>query len=329
MVPSRSALKQVYFRAMGALGRDGALLDAIRKADATVILNIHEVSPDPRPFWPPLSPDDFDELLSFVTREFHVTSFRARAAGERSKSGKPELILSFDDGYSSFTEHAMPLLHKHRVVANQNIIGESVETGRSPWNTRLNDFLNWASVSLINELRLPGFFERLSSPSADDKTRFGIALSRFLKLRSRAEREPLWRRIEEVMDRNGFVPTTRMMGIAEVVEAAKEHEIGAHSYSHESMAYESTEFFEKDLVECERLFRDRLKLPLDIYAFPNGAYRPELIDVARAHGIEHILLVSEKLATGTGGVFTRLTFSPQSGVEARFQALGWKSQGVH
>ncbi len=328
MFPPRAALKRAYFRAMAAIGRDGALLRARAREAVVTVLNLHEVTPHPRPFWPPMSPEDFDELLGFAKREFFVTSLRAHAAGERDPRGKPPIVFSFDDGYASFVEHAMPILAKHAVVANQNVIGESVETGAPPWNARLNDFLNWASASLVNELRLPGFSRRLASRSVDEKARFGVALSRFLKTRSRAEREPLWARVEEVMDRSGFTSSTRMMRVDDVRAAAKEHEIGAHAFSHESMSYEPTGFFEEDFTRCEALFRDRLGLPLDTYAFPNGSYRPELIDVLRRRGVQHILLVNERLATGVHGIYTRLTLSPQSAVEARFQALGWKSQGV-
>ena len=57
----------------------------------------------------------------------------------------------------------------------------------------------------------------------------------------------------------------------------RERLIGAHSFSHESMGYESDSFFRADLMQCRNFFEQQLRLPLDAYAFPNGSYRPEQI----------------------------------------------------
>ena len=326
VLPRRSTLKRFYFGLMRLLRQDDRLLRGLGRRHATAVLNLHEISPEDKPFWAPLHPTEFDELLSFLTKHFRVTTFHDAATP--TDDLRPSVILSFDDGYQSFVEYAMPLLHKHHLSANQNVIGDSVVSGRPPWNTRLNDFLNAAPRSVINELRLPGFGLRLSGDSPDEKAQFGVALSRFLKLRPCASREPLWGRVEEVMDRGGFLTTTRMMNLDEVREAAKSHEIGAHSYSHESMAFESDEYFLSDFAKCEVLFRDQLKMPLDTYAFPNGIYRHEQVEMLQARGVRYVLLVEEKLATGLDGVFSRLTLSAQSGLEARFQAVGYKARGV-
>lgn len=60
-----------------------------------MVLNLHRVSPERNPFWDPLDPQVFEELLVFLKRHFHVTTFSELA----SREAKPALILSFDDGY--------------------------------------------------------------------------------------------------------------------------------------------------------------------------------------------------------------------------------------
>ena len=241
VLPRRSTLKRLYFRLLHLLRQDERLLRRLGRNSAVAVLNLHEISPDDKPFWPPLHPVEFEELLVYVTKHFRPTTFHEAATP--TDDLRPRVILSFDDGYQSFVEHAMPMLRKHGVSVNQNVIGDAVKTGRPPWNTRLNDFFTAAPRSLINELRLPGFSTRLAGDTRDEKAQYSVALSRFLKLRPRAAREPLWARVEELMDRGGFVSTTRMMSVDDVRLAAKEHEIGAHSYSHESMAFESDEYF--------------------------------------------------------------------------------------
>jgi hypothetical protein len=66
---------------------------------------------------------------------------------------------------------------------------------------------------------------------------------------------------------------------------------------------------------------NKLGLPMFIYAFPNGSYREEQIDIARDSGVRHILLVDENFA-GRSSVHKRFTFDAKTQAEAQFKALG-------
>lgn len=322
----RARLKQFYFRLMAAAGVDDRLLRRICRQDLLAVLNFHRIAPHPNPFWSPLHPELFEDLLAFLKRHFHMTSFSGCAPAERNR---PRAILSFDDGYDDFVEYAMPLLKKHRLSANQNIIPACVESGQPPWTVRLYDFLNAAPRSLINEIRLDGFTHRLGGEDADHKLRYGLALSRFLKARPRQAREWLWGSITAVMAKaNRPVRATRMMGLTDVREAAREHEIGAHGFSHESMGVETNEFFLEDLAKCRAFFKHQLQLPMTIYAFPNGSYRPEQIACLQQHGVQHILLVEDRFARWGEGVYPRLTIYGESRLETHFRALGYQARGV-
>jgi peptidoglycan/xylan/chitin deacetylase (PgdA/CDA1 family) len=303
-----------------AARRDARMLARIRREKAVVILNLHQVSPAASPFWPPLKPKVFDDLLKFLKENFTVALFGELS--EIKSSAKPVAVLSFDDGYYNFVEYAAPLLQKHGLQANMNVIPQCVETGRPIWNVRLYDFLNAAPRSLLNEIRLPGFDFRLNGDGAEEKMRFGLNISKFLKNRPRLERENLFASLEETMRRHEF-PLTRMMNRDEVLRAADEgHEIGAHSFSHESMEFEPDEFFRADFRRCKDYFAEKLNLPLDIYAFPNGSCRPEQIEILQNGGVKHILLVGEDYARADRRVYPRLTIYGSSATEIRFRALG-------
>lgn len=326
MVIRRAQLKQAYFTLLGMAGAETRLLRKIRQEDVLTILNLHRVSPEPNPFWNPLHPRLFEDLLVFLKRHFHVTTF-ARLAVETSD--RPEAILSFDDGYDDFVEYAMPLLAKHGLPANQNVIPACVESGQAHWNVRVYDFLNAAPRSLINEIRLEGFGSRLKGEDIDSKAAYGLALSRFLQRRSQHERAPFWGILTAAMERaNGVVRGTRMMALDDVRKAAAEHEIGAHSFSHESMAFESDEFFREDLNRCRDFFNERLHLPLTIYAFPNNSYRQSQVEMLEQGGIRHILLVGDRFAVRGQLVSPRFAIYGASRQETRFQALGYKARGL-
>lgn len=324
MLVQRSHLKRVFFTLLAGLGKDASLLQRIRRHDLLLVLNFHRVSPERNPFWGPLHPTLFEDLLIFLKRRFQMVRFCDLGSAE---GRRPVAVLSFDDGYHDFVEYAMPLLHKHGLQVNQNIIPACVESGRPPWNVQLTDFLNSAPRTLINELRLPGFPERLAGEDTDSKTAYGVGLSRFLKSRPARERASLWSVVTQLMDRADDWTMTRMMRLAEVRQAADRHEIGAHSYSHESMEFESNEFFESDLDRCFDYFSQSLRIPLLIYAFPNGSYRPEQVEILRKRGIRRVLLVDEKFASRCGAVYPRFTIYGESNQEVKFRALGYYAKG--
>lgn len=318
----RDKLKEAYYLIRKTFGKDTALSEMIKRENLTVILNLHQVSPHTNPFWPPLAPEVFDDLLCFVSERFDIVSLRGL---KEPLNDKPRAVLSFDDGYYNFLEYAAPILEKYRLAANMNIIPSCVESGKPMWNIQLYDFLNAAPLSLINEIRLPGFEFRLRSTSIPDKLKFGLNISRFFKNRPRSEREELWSVVERAFERCDFA-MTRMMNRREIQQIAKTHEVGVHSFSHESMEYEDDAFFLDDFEKCREYFDEQLGLPLEIYAFPNGSYRKEQIQILRERGIQHILLVDERYATSGDDVLPRFTIYGASKLETRFHALGINSK---
>lgn len=268
-------------------------------------------------YWPPLAPEVFEDLLIYLRREFHICDIRELGQVE---SAKPVAVLSFDDGYYDFIEYALPLLERYQVPANMNVIPECAITGRPIWNVRLYDFLQRASVEEINGLNLPGFTGRLEADDRRSKVRFGVLLSRHLKNRPKNERIEILRSIEPKIS---SVETTRMMTTEDIRGIAGRVSIGAHSFSHESMAYEDDSFFEEDFEKCRAYFEDELRTPLSIYAFPNGSYRTEQIEFLRRNAVEKILLVDEKFADRRSDVLTRMTIYGENGAEVRMKALGF------
>lgn len=319
----RRQLKGAYFNLMRLMRREAGLMRQIREGDFLVVMNLHQISPHSNPYWPALHPRIFEDLLGFVKKHFRTVLFRdLEAAAAASSSGKPLAILSFDDGYYDFIEYAAPLLDKHKLTANMNVIPACVESGQAMWNVRLYDFLRAAPRKLINEIRLPNFACRLADDGEQAKVQYGLKISRYLKNRPHRERETLWQELMPLMQKHDF-PQTRMMTRGEVLEIASRHEVGVHSFSHESMEYESDDFFAGDLERCRAYFQDTLRLPLKIYAFPNGSFRPRQIEILRQSAIRHALLVGEDYAQSRLDVFPRFTIYGDSPAEVRLRAIGF------
>lgn len=312
-----------YLALARALRFEDRLLRRIERDGLAVVLSIHRVSPDRNDFYPPLHPRALDELLTFLEARFALSTFASQ--GTAKTRGRPLAILSFDDGFHDFVEHAMPVLARHGIAANQNVIVSSVITGTPPWTQRVNDFLAAAPGRLLAELRLPGFERVLPREDGYERARYGAALTGFLTARSREARAPLLAELERVMSKIDF-PATRMMDLRDVREAAREHEIGAHSYEHDVMEFESLDFFRADLEKCDAFFRDVLGHPLTIYAFPNGAYRSDQVALLRERGVATILLVGDRYARPYGPVYPRFNLGTRDRDALRLEALGARAR---
>ncbi len=315
----RNLVKRIVFETWMAVGQAHRRAAAFSATDSVTIVNLHRVSPETNRFWQPLHPAIFDGLVKFLKEHFEIVTV---LESEESRGTRPIAVLSFDDGYHDFLEYAVPILDRHGISANQNVVGSCLEDGLPPWETRLYDFLNFAPPSLLRELRLPGFSRPWPGASAADRASYALALSRLLKHKSRADRAPIWAALECFMAR-AEPRYTRMMTAREVVEVSKRHEIGCHSWSHDSMGFESDEHFIDDLQRCQSYFDNRLCLPLKVYAFPNGSHRKEEVESLRAAGIRKALLVEERTANRADFALPRRTIYGDSTAEAVARAVGF------
>ena len=322
MFTPRGLLKRAVMRVMCLSQLDRLLLGSRR--GLTIVLSLHRVSPVPNPYFAPLHPRDFEGLLQFLSRHAIVRGLRDEPSKRRDK---PQVILSFDDGYLDFVEYAMPLLAKYEMRANQNVIPANVERGTPSWDVALKDRLCSAPRSLLEQIQLPVFPRRPVEPGDEGKARFSSALSRALKLVAPPEREA---QIEEVNHMLRDVPyvATRIMSVRDIREAAKYHEVGGHSWSHESMSNQTDTFFREDLRKCFDWFDRELELPMDIYAFPSGSYREHQIEILRDANVKHILLVDHQMLKGESDVYPRLPITAFDADEARLRAAGLFAMGT-
>jgi peptidoglycan/xylan/chitin deacetylase (PgdA/CDA1 family) len=139
----------------------------------------------------------------------------------------------------------------------------------------------------------------------------------------REKREKILEQLKSILKKNGNIQYTRMLNRKEILEISKYHEIGVHSYSHESMGYESNDFFQEDFNKCQDYFKNILKLPLKIYAFPNGSYKKEQLDYLSNKGIQSILLVNNTYSKMDTNIHNRFTFYSDSLSETELRAVGF------
>ena len=306
--------------ALAVLGSDmalGAKLRRIARSGALTILNLHRVDDAHPSAYEAMAPRLFDELVGWLAPRFRIVTFAELAS--LAPNGKPPLILSFDDGYKDFIETVAPILAKHGVQANQNVIPGCVESGLPPMNVLMQDFIGQAPASLLREVPLPGLPE---GADPDKRAASGLHASAVLKNRPIAEQKMIFADFQPHFARmDGFAPTP-LMTIADIAEVGAVHEIGTHSFEHATMATETDDYVAADAMRSRDWHREKLGAESLIYAFPNGSAGPGHAAIVRAAGYRDVLLTGEIFSSRGAHIHQRFTMYGASAAELRFRATG-------
>lgn len=294
-----------------------AKLRIISAAKSLTILCLHRVAEPSNSGYGALSPELFDELLGWLKPRFNIITFAE--LGQQDADPRPPLTLSFDDGYSDFYEIAMPILGRHGLKANQNVIPGCIESGLPPINVMVQDFLMSAPEKLLSEIKFPGHPAGFSQL---DRARLALRMSATLKAKPMVEQQQILADLTPLFDRFDDFRTTPMMTRAQVAEIAGVHEIGAHSWEHASMSVESNDYVVEDARRCREYLANLGTTYPFVYAFPNGMLRKEQVDAVRAAGFDHVLCVGENFSRPENWLHNRFTFYGDTIAETRFRALG-------
>ena len=313
--------KPILKRAVvGLLGSSLALrakLRRIARSGALTILNLHRVDDAHPSAYEAMAPRLFDELVGWLVPRFNVVTFAELASV--APNGKPPLILSFDDGYKDFIETVVPILAKHGLRANQNVVPGCVESGLPPMNVLMQDFIGQAPASLLREIPLPGLPE---GADPDKRAASGLRASAALKNRPIAEQKIIFADLQPHFARlDGFAPTP-LMTVSEIAEIGTVHEIGTHSFEHATMAAERDDYVAADAARCRAWHREKLGAESLIYAFPNGSAGPGHAAIVRAAGYRDVLLTGESFSSCGTHLHQRFTIYGASAAELRFRATG-------
>jgi peptidoglycan/xylan/chitin deacetylase (PgdA/CDA1 family) len=217
-------LKRAVVSVLGSELALGVKLVSIARSDALTILNLHRVDDAHTSTGGAMSPALFEELINWLKPRFRIVTFAELIS--LPGNGKPPLILSFDDGYKDFIDTVAPILDKHGLRANQNVIPGCVESRLPPMNVVLRDFIAQAPASLLREIPLPGL------PLGADSERRASSSQRAsanLKGKPIAEQKAIFAELQPNIARfDGFTPTP-LMTVADIIEVGAVHEIGTHS----------------------------------------------------------------------------------------------------
>ena len=234
-----------------------------------IVLLYHRIGRRGDPF-PNLDVASFAAQVEWLTRNCRVIAPEAlRDRARHAPSGRPEVVITFDDGYRDYHDLAYPVLKAHGVRA-----------------------INFLSTAYLDDPALAGWWDtlhlavrastrvRVSLPWRHDaialagrgRERLLRAAKDYIKRQPNAERDALMRALVAALgvDAAALRVTRQMMTWEEVRQVRPFTMFGGHTHTHTIVSRLDPAELEDEIRMC----RDRLQAETGVaphsFAYPNG-----------------------------------------------------------
>lgn len=286
-------MKRFTFSLLKIIGISSLL--RFQKKNTLTVLSLHRVSNEKDYFWNPITPETFEKLLQYVTKYYSVTSFEnISRLRENYYSSKPYLILSFDDGYYDFYEHALPLLRKYNLASNHNIVNNCATHNHIIWTQRLNEIFNYCKENKIN---LSFLFngKTISFQSHNGNwLKFYLEMYNLLLKISKVERLEI---LEKKEQEYSISPVCKMMNWEQVIECSESQvEIGCHTYTHDVLStITDVNILHKEIIQSAIEIEKKVGKKCNVLALPNGSGNEKIAELVESYGMQYVLYVDDKI----------------------------------
>jgi peptidoglycan/xylan/chitin deacetylase (PgdA/CDA1 family) len=248
------------------------------------VLTYHRVDrPEERPFLNPglisASPEEFERQILLLASDYHPVSIEAVLQAFRSAAPLPRraVLVTFDDAYLDFAEHAWPILRAHAVPAVLFVpTAYPGIQGAAFWADRLYHALRSTHLDRVHglDLRTPA-----------QRQHAYCTLKSRLKLLAHSKSQELFRRLLEELG-SPQMPSSILDWDALRRLAAQGLSLAPHTRTHALLSRVTTEAALEEAVESRRdLEREIGRVP-PVFAYPSGEYTAAVAAGLDACGFE-------------------------------------------
>ena len=218
------------------------------------------------------SEQEFEWQMDFVRQRYEVTNFAAfeKVSGAGSSTGKPPLIVTFDDGYRDNFHIAQTVLSKKRMTAVFFVSTGFVDDRKLFWFERVYHYFITASDAGIE---IAGRPYAVAGPRASRVSQACLAI-RHLKevsndMRLRAL-ELVDQRLSDLLNDKASAPHRAMTWDQLRGLASMGMEIGSHTVTHPVLSKLTDEGVRWEVAESRRRLQEETDEPVISISYPVG-----------------------------------------------------------
>ncbi|PBQ31147.1 hypothetical protein CNR22_05000 [Sphingobacteriaceae bacterium] len=236
---------------------------------------------------------EFEKVIVYIKKNFDIVPLSEIFEIHRAKRkvSRKTLALTFDDGYENNFNIALPVLKKHNVPATFYIISKSlVEDNYLAWPDMIDIIKKNHKEDIVVKnyvFKFPSFYNEALK----------LDLPAYLKTLGE-HTETL---ASELLDRFGYKTKElnaspellRLIKGKELANYANESliEFGAHSHSHFNMEFLNKEAAVEEFKLSKELIEATIGKDVITFAFPDGSYSKETVELAKDQGYLNIAAV--------------------------------------
>lgn len=286
----------------------------------TTVLCYHTLRPSSETIdaWTVLGLSDFLEQITFLRNNYEIVDL-SEALARHGQSGRPRVVLTFDDGEWGLYEHLLPIIEDQKIPVTIYVATRQIETGIPYWFDRVMNALQVLQPVEI-DLGLPGM-SSFPIGNVHGKARWNQidAVLKAIKAGPEGDRD----RMADLVEAQAGAQTEtftrlRPMTQDQLVQLAAHPmvTIGAHSHGHELLDQLPIAEAAASIARSKSWLEEKNGVPVHHFAYPNGNYTADLMVEIAELGFETATILEERLMTATANLFA----VPRIGV-GRFDAL--------
>ena len=267
--PVIGSLKKA-FKAVTTTQLGWALTRRARKPGC-VVLRYHRVGVRTDPF-PNLDVADFRAQMAWITRNCRVIApedFRERAISGQSVPGRPDVLVTFDDGYRDYHDHAYPVLRQYGIRAMNFLCTRFVDDpSLIGWWDRLHLAVR---ATVKPRAVLPWTPEPFELNDAGKKA-FLVAAKNYVKGQPELDKETTMQLMLGALDIDAAalrVPR-QTMSWDEVRDASEFTAYGGHTHNHVIVSRLDAQALDNEIRTCRERIEAESGGPIETFAYPNG-----------------------------------------------------------
>ncbi len=267
----KSTIKNCFLRTIYCSGTNRLIRYFFRKNPRIIML--HKITPsDGNPS--SLTVDKFELLIKYIKKYYQPMKVVDLINFRKSKGFYPDnaVALTFDDGFKSFYDLALPVLRKHEVPASIYVCPMLIEKE------------SWIWPDCLEYIYQEGYRDRCDKP-----------LEEILKELKRVSSEQRDKYINDAYQLcNVEVPDVipneyQLLSWKMMQEISQLHlvEIGAHTLTHPILSTEDSETAWSEISGSKNMLQENLDIEVQSFCFPNGHpadYLPEHLKMVKNAG---------------------------------------------
>lgn len=142
-----SIMEQVYRMGLNGISRLNSFLPETSNS-SSFILCYHSISNDDWSFT--TTPSDFVKQMEYFVKSKNIVKL-SEIINPKSKRESSQVAITFDDGYESVYQNALPILRRLKIPATVFVLGDNVNPDRNEMS-RTKKLLSVQQIRKLNEL---------------------------------------------------------------------------------------------------------------------------------------------------------------------------------